>query len=449
MAVIRPFRGLRPPREKASRVASFPYDVINSEEAREIASGNPDSFLHVVKPEIDLPADIELYDDRVYARACQNLDEFVAKGVLIQDEKRHFYVYRQIMGEHSQIGLVVCCHVKDYLEGRIKRHEFTRRDKEDDRTRHVSDTDVNAGPVFLTYRSNEKVNAIVNEVVTGKPEYDFISDDGIKHTLWLIEQDSKMAELTEQFSAISELYVADGHHRAASAARVGSERKEGNPSHSDDSEYNFFLAVLFPHDQLMILDYNRVVKTLNNHSSEEFMRLVGEKFEIRDEGPARYSDGEEGCFVPEQVHTFGMVLDGKWYSLVPKVGTYPENDPVDSLDVSILQKNLLAPILGIGDPRSDKNIDFVGGIRGRAHLVKLVENGGFKVAFAMCPTSIEQLMAIADAGEVMPPKSTWFEPKLRSGLVVHSLSENYGEYRASRAEKAPVAGCGCGCTCGN
>jgi len=442
MAIIRPFRGFRPPRNKAEAVASFPYDVINSEEAREIAAGNPDSFLHIVKPEIDLPVDIDLYDDRVYAKACENLGDFINRGVLVQDQARNYYVYRQIMGDHSQIGLVVCCHVRDYMEGRIKRHEFTRRDKEDDRTRHVSDTNVNAGPVFLTYRSKAEINDIVDRIVAGAPEYDFTKEDGIRHTLWLVDSRADQDALTSHFAGIQELYVADGHHRAASAARVGAMRREQNPNHTEDDEYNFFLAVLFPHDQLKILDYNRVVKSLNGNSTEEFMKLVAEKFKIEEVGAAASTLGEEACTEPSAMHTFGMLLDGKWYRLTALAGTYPEADPVNSLDVAILQNNLLRPILGIEDPRSDKSIDFVGGIRGRLHLVRLVESGKFKVAFAMHPTTIEQLMAIADAGEVMPPKSTWFEPKLRSGLVVHCLSEEYGQpLKASQ--------CGCGCCCGN
>lgn len=440
MATVKPFRGLRPAAETAGKVASYPYDVISSDEAREIAGGNPLSFLHVVKPEIDLPVDIDLYDDRVYAKAVENFNDFVRRGVLVQDPCQCYYLYRQIMGDHSQVGLVACAWVEDYLAGKIKRHEFTRRDKEDDRTRHVNDVNANAGPVFLTYRASHEIDARVAVITKRNPDADFTADDGIRHTLWVVSEQEEIEFFTARFGGIDSFYVADGHHRAASAARVGKERRDKNPGHTGDEEYNFFLAVLFPHDQLKILDYNRVVKDLNGLGPDDFLARVREKFEVREERAADPAASESECLDPARTHRFGMILDGKWYSLEPRAGTFDPADPVGSLDVSILQTNLLAPVLGILDPRSDKRIDFIGGIRGRRHLVKVVASGRFKVAFAMHPTSIEELMRIADAGEVMPPKSTWFEPKLRSGLVVHYLESD----ALSHIGRASGVSCACG-----
>ncbi len=414
MAKIRPFRGLRPAPDKAKEVASLPYDVINSAEAREMAKGKPHTFLHVVKPEIDLPEDVDLYDDKVYEKGKENLQKLIQDKVLIQDEAPCMYLYQQAMGYHKQIGLVTCASVEDYENNVIKKHEHTRADKEADRIRHVDTQNANAGPIFLTYRADEEMDKLVDEYKEKhKPIYDFVAEDGIWHTLWKIDDSKLLDKIVKFFDGMDSLYVADGHHRSASAAKVGAKRREANPNHTGDEEYNFFLAVLFPHDQLYIMDYNRVVKDLNGNSQEEFIGKIKENFEIEPlEG--------NGGFSPENPHEFGMYMNRKWYKLIAKPGTFDKKDPVASLDVSILQDNLLSPILGIQDPRKDKRIDFVGGIRGLEELRRRVD-AGEAVAFAMRPTTIEQLMAIADTGNVMPPKSTWFEPKLRSGIVVHLL----------------------------
>ncbi len=414
MAKIRPFRGLRPVPEKAKEVASLPYDVINSAEAREMAKGKPHTFLHVVKPEIDLPEDVDLYDDIVYQKGKENLQKLIQDKVLVQDAKPSMYLYQQAMGYHKQIGLVACASVEDYENNIIKKHEHTRADKEADRIRHVDTQNANAGPIFLTYRAQDEMNKIVADYKENhQPVYDFVAEDGIWHTLWVIEDDALLVKIEKLFGEMDALYVADGHHRSASAAKVGAKRREANPNHTGDEEYNFFLAVLFPHDQLYIMDYNRVVKDLNGNTQEEFIGKVKEKFQIE---PLEANGG----FSPEHAHEFGMYMNRKWYKLTAKPGTFDAKDPVGSLDVSILQENLLSPILGIEDPRKDKRIDFVGGIRGLEELRRRVD-AGEAVAFAMCPTSIEELMSIADTGNVMPPKSTWFEPKLRSGIVVHLL----------------------------
>ncbi len=414
MAKVRPFRGLRPAPDKAKEVASLPYDVINSAEAREMAKGKPHTFLHVVKPEIDLPEDIDLYDEKVYLKGKENLQKMIQDKVLIQDEKPCMYLYQQAMGYHKQIGLVVCASVEDYENNVIKKHEHTRADKEADRIRHVDTQNANAGPIFLTYRAEEEFDKLVEAYKKEHdPVYDFVAEDGIWHTLWTIDDAGIIERIEKTFDKMDSLYVADGHHRSASAAKVGAKRREANPNHTGDEEYNFFLAVLFPHDQLYIMDYNRVVKDLNGNSQEEFIGKIKEKFEIE---PLEANGG----FSPENPHEFGMYMNRKWYKLSAKKGTFDSKDPVGSLDVSILQDNLLSPILGIEDPRKDKRIDFVGGIRGLEELRKRVD-AGEAVAFAMRPTTIEQLMSIADTGNVMPPKSTWFEPKLRSGIVVHLL----------------------------
>jgi uncharacterized protein (DUF1015 family) len=409
MADVRPFRALRPRPELASRVAAPPYDVINSEEARAMATGNEVSFLHINKPEIDLDPEVNLYDDRVYATGAANLQRFIADGIFLREDEPRFYVYQQRMGDHVQAGVVCAASCQEYANGLIKRHEFTRPDKEDDRTRHTHELNANAGPVFLTYRQRASVDALVDRVRAGAPVYDLVTDDGIGHTVWIVP-----AELGEplrgELSEVPALYVADGHHRAASAARVGIERKAANPAHRGDEPYNYFLAVLFPHDQLRIMDYNRVVKDLAGMTADGFVTRVTERFKV--------STVEEPR--PEAPRQFGMFLGDRWYRLEARPGTYPEGDPVRSLDVAILQENLLAPILGIADPRTDKRIDFVGGIRGLGELEKRVREG-WAVAFGVYPTSLDQLMAVADAGTVMPPKSTWFEPKLRSGLLVRTL----------------------------
>ena len=404
---LRPFRGIRPKVDLAEKVASPPYDVVNSEEARELARGNPLSFLHVVKPEIDLDPGINLYDDSVYAKGVANLQSLV-KDHMVRDDKPCFYVYQQKMGDHVQAGVVGNVSAWDYHADLVRKHELTRADKEADRTRHVRDLNANTGPVFLTYRSREGINTLVDEARKETPVYDFISPDGIAHTFWVVSDAEKIAALKTAFCDLDCLYVADGHHRSASGSNIAIERKEKNPGHTGDEEYNFFMAVMFPHDQLAIMDYNRVVKDLNGLSKDEFLERANLAFDLERTDVAK----------PDAPHRIGMYLNGQWYALTAKEGTYDAADPVKSLDVAILQGNLLEKVLGIGDPRKDSRIDFVGGIRGMKELEKRVSQG-WAVAFAMYPTSVEQLMAIADAGAIMPPKSTWFEPKLLSGLLVH------------------------------
>ena len=414
MVVVRPFRALRPKKELASKVASFPYDVISSAEARELADGNEYSFLHVVKPEIDLDKNIDLYDERVYLKAKENLYNMIEKNVLIRDKTPLLYIYKQKMGEHEQYGLVSTVSADDYNNDIIKKHEFTRKDKEDDRTKHVLTLNANTGPVFLTYRDNKRVNELIeNFVKNNEPEVDFTTEDGITHTVWVIEDKELIEKLVETFKGIDYLYVADGHHRSASAARAKFEKMKNDPNYTPDKDYNFFLAVLFPASQLKIMDYNRVLYTLNGLTKDELFKKIEEKFNFLDENSSK----------PSKPKRFGLYIDGKWYQIEAKEGTYPKNDPVKSLDVAILQDNLLAPILGIGDPRVDKNIGFVGGIRGTEELERLVDSGKCKLAFSLYPTDINQLMAVADADKVMPPKSTWFEPKLRSGLFVNLLGD--------------------------
>ncbi|MFX0066102.1 MAG: DUF1015 domain-containing protein [Candidatus Hermodarchaeota archaeon] len=414
MVVFRPFKAVRPAnQELARKIASFPYDVINSDEAREIAKGNEYSFLHIVKPEIDLDPSVDLYDEKVYATAKANFERFRKNKWLIQDDIPHFYVYRQIMDDRSQYGLVGCISGDDYWTDKIKKHELTRKSKEADRIKHVDTVNANAGPVFLFYNRDEIVTKIIENTTQKPPLYDFTSSDGIRHTVWQIENKFNL-EISEAFAKIPFIYVADGHHRTASGAIVAKRRKEANPHHTGEEEYNFFLAVLFPGDELKILDYNRVVKDLRGLSSQEFLEKVSEKFEITEE----FTDRK-----PSRKRTFGMYLDGKWYLLTVKKGTYDPQDPIKSLDISILMDNLLSPILGIGDPRTDKRIDFIGGIRGMDELERRVNSGEMRLAFSVYPTTIEELMKVADASLQMPPKSTWFEPKLRSGLLIHVYDE--------------------------
>lgn len=413
MVMVRPFKGVRPTPELAEKVASFPYDVISSEEARVIAEGNPYSFLHVVKPEIDLPVGTDLYSEVVYQTAKSNFYGMIEKGILNQDDQAYMYIYKQKMGNHEQYGLVACTSADDYNADKIKKHEFTRKKKEDDRTKHVITLNCNAGPVFLTYRDDSSIDAwIANYVAKNKPEYDFVKEDGIGHTLWVIRDEKMVKDLHKKFEGIDSLYVADGHHRSASAARAKAERMKTDPTPGPEKEYNYFLSVLFPASQLYIMDYNRVLFTLNGLSQDQFMAKLKEKFEVI---------GENTDPSPKNMKEYGMYLGGKWYQIRAKAGTFPAEDPVESLDCAILQNNLLNPVLGIGDPRTDEKIDFVGGIRGHKELEKRVNSGECAVAFKLHPVSIEQLMSVADAGKVMPPKSTWFEPKLRSGLVIHLL----------------------------
>ena len=411
MSDIRPFKGLRPRSDVVQEVASPPYDVLNSEEAREMAANNPLSFLHVVKAEIDMPVDADTHSEEVYRKSAANLNKLRDDGVLVRDDVPCFYVYQLVMNGHVQKGLVVGASVAEYEDGSIKKHELTRREKEDDRARHVEILKANAGPVLFTYKARDEIRKIVETVSSSTtPVYDFTAADGISHSLWVVSDAAAVKSLQEAFGAVDALYVADGHHRSASAFRVRNIMRDKNPNHTGDEEYNYFLAVLFPDDELKIMGYHRAVKDLNELSAEDFLAGVSEKFDVEktDEAPA------------EALHQFGMYMDGQWYRLTAKPGTFPEGDPVKGLDTAILQDNLLAPILGIADPRTDNRIDFIGGIRGTGELERRCK-ADMKVAFALPPVSVEQLMAIADTNAIMPPKSTWFEPKLRSGVVVREL----------------------------
>ncbi|MFA5478533.1 MAG: DUF1015 family protein [Candidatus Muiribacteriota bacterium] len=413
MIRIKPFKGIRPVKEMAQKVAAFPYDVVNSEEAREIAKDNPESFLHISKPEIDLSPEINQYDESVYKKGRENFENFLKNGILFKEKEECLYIYTEKMGKVFQKGLVACCHIDDYLENRIKKHEHTRTDKEEDRIKHVDTINANTGPVFLTYRKKAEVQEIIDSWINDhKPEYNFTTEDGIEHTFYVVDDIKTICKITGMFNDIEYLYVADGHHRSAAAAKTGDRRRQANPDHTGNEEYNWFLSIIFSHDELYIMDYNRAVKDLNGNSTEEFISKISEKFNV---------EKKSSQYKPESLHTFGMYIDGNWYKLSAKDGIYDAEDVIDSLDVSILYKNVLSPVLGIGDPKTDKRIDFIGGIRGLNELEKIVNNGKFKVTFSMYPTSITQLMDVADADKVMPPKSTWFEPKLRSGLIIHEL----------------------------
>jgi uncharacterized protein (DUF1015 family) len=407
MSQLKPFRAYRPRPELAAQVASVPYDVVNTQEAAELAKGNPFSFLHVGRPEIDLPAGTDVHSDTVYAKGVSNLRALIENGSLFRENTPCLYVYQQRMGDHVQAGLVGLCSVEEYETGQIKRHEFTRKDKEDDRTRHVTEQAANAEPVFLTYKAVPYIDHIVNDIRKQLPVYDIVTPDGIGHTVWVVSGETVVYELVHLFNGVNALYIADGHHRTAAAIRYGQARRAAEGPGNGDESFESFMAVVFPHDQLKIMDYNRVVKDLNGLSQEAFLAKVREKFEV---APSAHR-------APQAPTTFGMYLGGTWYELKAKPGSFPASDPVRGLDVSILQENLLNPILGIDDPRTNTRIDFVGGIRGMDELERRVKEG-CAVAFAVYPTSLTQLMSVADAGEVMPPKSTWFEPKLRSGLLV-------------------------------
>ncbi|MDY0297971.1 MAG: DUF1015 family protein [Acidobacteriota bacterium] len=411
MARIEPFRGLRPRPDLAAKVASPPYDVLNSAEARAMADGNPHSFLHVVKPEIDLPVGTDLYADEVYAKARENLRRMREDNVLIQDDEPCFYLYRQLWKGHEQVGLVAGASARDYLDDVIRKHELTREQKETDRMRHIQTLNANTGPVFLTFKQRADVDALFARGLQTEPVYDFTTADGVRHVFYVIRDPEWIRQVQAAFRSMETLYVADGHHRSAAATRVKVARESANPDHSGDEEYNFFLAVIFPHNQMKILPYNRVVRDLNGLSVPAFLERVEKAFEI----------SEQGDPDPRQVHEFSMYLNGNWYRLTARPESFDSADPVASLDVSILQTRLLAPVLGIENPRTDERIDFVGGIRGTGELMKLVDGGEFAVAFSLYPTTIEQLFRVADAGLIMPPKSTWFEPKLRSGMVIHLL----------------------------
>ena len=411
MVKIKAFCGVRPPQELAHEVASRPYDVLNSVEAK--AEAGQKSLLHIIKPEIDFDPIIDEHDEAVYAKAVDNYKAWKENGWLVKEEKECYYIYAQTMNGKRQYGLVACCHFQDYLEGRIKKHELTRADKEEDRMKHVRAQSANLEPVFFAYPEREDMNAIVNRVIAEAPKYDFVSEDGVGHTLWLIDSDEDIKNITAIFEQIPALYVADGHHRTAAAAGVGKERILANPNHTGEEEYCYFLAVIFPDAQLNIIDYNRVVKDLNGLSKEEFLAAVEKDFVVEKKGTDIYK--------PNALHNFGLYLDGEWYSMTAKEGTYDDNDPIGVLDVTVLSNLVLDKVLGIKDLRRDKRIDFVGGIRGLGELQKRVDSGEMKVAFALYPVSMQQLIDIADSGNIMPPKTTWFEPKLRSGVVIHEF----------------------------
>lgn len=414
MAIVRPFRAVRPHETLADKVAALPYDVMNSEEAREMVKDNPYSFLHVDKSEVDLPPSIDLYDQRVYDKARENIVKFMEEGTLVQEKDKAFYIYTLVMDGHPQTGLVSLASIDDYLNNVIKKHEFTRAEKEADRIRHVDVTNFHTGPIFLTYVYQEEITRIIEEYKKSHtPLYDFVAEDGVQHTVWAILDEEIIEELRKRFEKVESLYIADGHHRAASAVRVGMMRREKNKEFTGEEEFNYFLSVIFPSNELRIMDYNRVVKDLNGCDSEQFMEAVKKDFTV-----TAYEG--EGPYRPERKHTFGMYLDGRWYKLEAKEHIIFDEDPLKRLDCKILQDHLLHPILGIEDPRVDKRIDFVGGIRGLKELERRVEKD-MKVAFSMYPTTIMDLISISDAGMVMPPKSTWFEPKLRSGLFLHDL----------------------------
>ena len=412
MPLIRAFAGLRPTPERAAEVIAPPYDVLSSAEARRRAAGRPWSFLHISKPEIDLPPDIDPYSPAVYAKARENFERMLRDGVLERDASPCYYIYRLIMGTHAQTGIVAVASVPDYERNRIRKHEFTRPDKEDDRVRQIDALNAQTGPVFLTYRRSFDVDAIVARASAAAPEVEVTAEDGVRHSLWVMREPGSIAALTAAFDALPCLYIADGHHRSAAAARVAAARKAANPHHTGDESYNYFLAVIFPDNQMQILDYNRVVKDLHGLAREALLARIEAAFSVRPEASA---------VTPARAGEFGMYLKDQWYRLTIKPARIPAADPVGRLDVSLLQDNLLAPILGIGDPRRDERIDFVGGIRGLAELERRVDSGEMAVAFALYPTSIHDMMAVADANQVMPPKSTWFEPKLADGLVSHVL----------------------------
>lgn len=414
MATIKPFKGVRPPKDLVEQVASRPYDVLNSEEARKEAEGNEKSLYHIIRPEIDFPVGTDEHAPEVYLKAAENFKKFQENGWLVQDSKECYYVYAQTMNGKRQYGLVVGAYVPDYLNGVIKKHELTRRDKEEDRMKHVRVNNANIEPVFFAYPDNAELDKIVSKYAATEPEYNFIAPlDGFGHTFWVIDQDEDIKRITEIFAEIPALYIADGHHRSAAAALVGAEKAKQNPNHRGDEEYNYFMAVSFPANQLTIIDYNRVVKDLNGLTPAEFLARIAENFVIEEKG--------EEIYKPNALHNFALYLEGKWYSLTAKPGTYDDSDPIGVLDVTISSNLILNDILGIKDLRSDKRIDFIGGIRGLGELKRRVDSGEMKMALALYPVTMKQLMDIADTGNIMPPKTTWFEPKLRSGLIIHKL----------------------------
>ena len=415
MAIIKPFKGIRPPKDLVEKVESRPYDVLDSEEARAEAGNNEMSLYHIIKPEIDFPVGTSEYDPRVYEKAAENFKKFQDNGWLVQDEKEQYYIYAQTMNGKTQYGLVIGAYVNDYMTNVIKKHELTRRDKEEDRMKHVRVNNANIEPVFFAYPDNKVLDELVKKYTQTTPEYDFIAPvDGFGHKFWIISDDADIKTVTKEFADMPSLYIADGHHRSAAAALVGAEKAKQNPNHKGDEEYNYFMAVAFPASQLTILDYNRVVKDLNGLSSEQFLEALKKNFDVEKKGEAEYK--------PQQLHEFSLYLDNNWYSLKAKEGTYDNNDPIGVLDVDISSRLILDEILGIKDLRSDKRIDFVGGLRGLKELKRRVDNGEMRTALALYPVSMQQIMDIADNGKIMPPKATWFEPKLRSGLIIHKLS---------------------------
>ncbi len=414
MAIIKPFKGIRPPKNLVERIESRPYDVLDSEEAREEAGNNEMSLYRIIKPEINFEPGTSEYDPRVYEKAAENFQMFQDKGWLVQDEKEQYYIYAQTMNGKTQYGLVVGAYVNDYMTGVIKKHELTRRDKEEDRMKHVRVNNANIEPVFFAYPDNEVLNTLIMRYAASEPEYDFIAPiDGFRHQFWCVTDDNDIATITEEFRKMPSLYIADGHHRSAAAALVGAEKAKQNPNHRGDEEYNYFMAVCFQASQLTILDYNRVVQDLNGLTSEQFIEALKKNFTVEDKGTNIYK--------PAKLHEFSLYLDEHWYSLVAKEGTYDNNDPIGVLDVDISSRLILDEILNIGDLRSSKRIDFVGGLRGLGELKRRVDSGEMRAALALYPVSMQQIMDIADSGKIMPPKATWFEPKLRSGLVIHKL----------------------------
>lgn len=413
MAKVKPFRGVRPPREMVEEVVSRPYDVLNSEEARKEAEGNPKSLYHIIKPEINFEPGTDEHDPKVYNKAVEQFNLFQKNGWLVQDSKENYYIYAQTMNGRTQYGFVIGAWVNDYMEGRIKKHELTRRDKEEDRMKHVRINNANVEPVFFAFPDNAALEEILRKETAKEPEYDFVAPDGFGHTFWVVDDEDTIKKITEAFASIPNMYIADGHHRSAAAALVGAEKAKNNPNHRGDEEYNYFLAVAFPASHLCIIDYNRVVRDLNGLTPTEFLDRVRENFDVEDKGSEIYH--------PDRLHNFSLYLEGRWYSLTAKPGTYDDNDPIGVLDVTVSSDKILRDILGITDLRSDKRIDFVGGIRGLEELQRRVDSGEMKMALALYPVTMDQLMQIADTGNIMPPKTTWFEPKLRSGLVIHKL----------------------------
>ena len=415
MAIVKPFRGVRPPKEYVAQVASKPYDVLNSEEARTEAAGNEKSLYHIIKPEIDFEPGTDEHDPKVYEKAVENFRKFQENGWLVQDSKPCYYIYAQTMDGRTQYGFVVAASVDDYMNGRIKKHELTRRDKEEDRMKHVRNNRANVEPVFFTFPDNDSLEQILKQETAKEPTYDFVADDGFGHTFWVIDSDETIAKISSLFADIPNMYIADGHHRSAAAALVGAEMAKNNPNHTGSEEYNYFLAVCFPSSHLKVMDYNRVVKDLNGLTTDEFLRRLEENFVVELKGSE--------IFKPGRLHEFSLYIDGKWYSLTAKPGTYNDADPIGVLDVTISSDLILRDILGITDLRSDKRIDFVGGLRGLGELKRRVDSGEMRMALALYPVTMQQIIDIADSGNIMPPKTTWFEPKLRSGIIIHKLDD--------------------------